>query len=149
MDLDEFAEGMEGKNDKKFAPTSSILEDVEDVSSRIGDMQAVNLFGVQVSRQETRDSDWHSRELTKVLGDLMQAAVNADPQGTVSDFSKRKAVSVHSPYETEDIFSFLKFDASDSQTASLVIDAKLGGLKDLMDASIEGKLNSRESKQLG
>jgi hypothetical protein len=72
--------------------------------------------------------------MTVLLGDLMSAAVNADPLGDVADFSKRKAVSVHAPYETEDLFAYLKFEDKDSIQSSLIIDAKLGAMSDLMAA---------------
>jgi hypothetical protein len=107
LDLEEFASSTEKKSDRKFGPQTTVQEDVADVSGRIGDMQALNLFGVQVSREQSRDNDHYYREMTQVLGSLMQAAVNADPKGEVSDFTTRKAVSVNSPFDEEDLYSYL------------------------------------------
>ena len=71
MDIEEFASSTEKKSDRKFGPQSTVQEDVADVSGRIGDMQAVNLFGVQVSREQSRDNDHYYREMTQVLSSLM------------------------------------------------------------------------------
>ena len=65
------------------------------------------MFGVSVSQQNQGDDHYH-REMTKVLEELMQAAVYADPKGDFANFTKRKAISVQTPFEEEDLYTYLK-----------------------------------------
>ena len=63
IDLDDLSSETEIKADKKFVSSTSIRDDVKNMSKRIGDMQALNLFGVSVSSQNQSDDHYH-REIT-------------------------------------------------------------------------------------
>lgn len=59
---------------------------------------------------EERDTSLYKKEMSRAVGELMQAAINEDPHGDAADFSRRKPIAVHSPYESEEQFAYLRYE---------------------------------------
>ena len=147
IDLEEYAAKIETRGDQRFASTTSVEQEVEDVSDRVGDMQSMNLFGAP-AEVSTRDRTADSVEMQRVISDLMATAAENDPSGSYADFTERKAITMVDPYSDESQFASLKFEDSFKQRASIVIDVHKSTLAGLRKAGKKDKLDFADKERL-
>ncbi len=71
---------------KDFIGGTSLQDELEDLDSQVGDLQSLNLFGVEMSadqvmgRMEKRGKGASKEEVQKVLTDLVQMVAEIDPK---------------------------------------------------------------------
>ena len=103
--------------------------ELEDLDSKVGDLQSLNLFGVDMNADgvmddlEKRNKNATKEEISNILKDLVQMVTEVDPSGQTRDFSKRKSFVYYDPYNPDRSASFahLKYEDEAKLRASLIV----------------------------
>lgn len=68
-------------------------DELQDLDSKVGDLESLNLFGVEMSAEsimrnvDKRKKGTTKKEVQQVLNDLVQMVAEVDPNGLSRDFS--------------------------------------------------------------
>ena len=116
-------------------------DELRDLDTKVGDLESLNLFGVDVSADKVLGEVEQRRKGTKkehvknVLNDLVQLVAQIDPSGDSRDYTKRKSFLLYDPYnpESSSAFASLRYEDSDKLRASLVIQQHIEALTEITE----------------
>lgn len=123
MSIDEFDDEVD------FIGGGDLKSELQDLDSKVGDLQSLNLFGVDMNADgvmddlDNRKKNATKEEINNVLKDLVQLVTEVDPAGQTRDFSKRKSFVYYDPYNPDKSASFahLKYEDEARLRASLIV----------------------------
>ena len=104
-------------------------DELADLDSMVGDLQSLNLFGVEMdsdsilSSVDNRNKGATKEEVHGILQDLVQMVTEIDPSGSTRDFAQRKSFVYYDPYnpDKDQGTTHLKYEDSTKLRASLVV----------------------------
>ena len=103
-------------------------EELEGLDEKVGDLESLNLFGVEMDADSVMNKMQKRKGATKeevgaILQDLVQLVTEIDPSGASSDFNKRKSFVYYDPYNPDRSASFahLRYEDEARLRASLVV----------------------------
>lgn len=85
--------GEEDDFETDFIGGRDLRDELQDLDSKVGDLESLNLFGVEMSAEsimrnvDKRKKGTTKKEVQQVLNDLVQMVAEVDPNGLSRDFS--------------------------------------------------------------
>ena len=115
-----------------FIGEQDLESELQDLDSRVGDLQSLNLFGVDMTQMnaesvmgnlDKRKKGATKEEIGAVLRDLVQLVTEVDPAGQTRDFAKRKSFTYYDPYNPDNsaAFAHLRYEDDSRLRASLIV----------------------------
>ena len=124
------------------------------MDSKVGDLQSLNLFGVEMDADAVmekvgkRNRTATKEEVQGILTDLVQLVTELDPSGASRDFTKRKSFVYYDPYNPDRSSSFahLRYEDNAKMRASLIVQQHTEALS-VIETQLGGRGVSVADKQ--
>ena len=131
---------LEDDFDQDFIGGSSLKDEIEGLDEKVGNLESLNLFGVEmdadsVMNKMQKRKGASKEEVGAILQDLVQLVTEIDPSGSTRDFKKRKSFVYYDPYNPDRSASFahLRYEDEAKMRASLVVQQYADSLQDIKE----------------